>query len=232
MLLASPTLAAESSCEDKVLVLEEQGIKREFFQKAVAATADPAKPHPRYILMAETDRTKTGLLFLIDTHTGRVEEYPMGNGFTMESREGRSGGLAARAITPYGGIHLKPNLPEKGLMTGTPWSADAKQGLAGDEFAVRLAGDLEACGLVYGNDICLRKRDFMALHPILRAEWKRGATVPLFIHPSRKKDPYWKQPPTGSTEQVCQALASMKTPSPAGGTGSSGNTPSGGDGQQ
>lgn len=235
-LLASPALADGLPCEDKVLVLEEQGIPRAALQKALAVATDPAKPSPRYVLMARTEGDGRGILFLVDTHTGRVEEYLIGHGLTEESRVVKDGVRPWRSITPYGGLMLKPDPSEKFLMTGTAWSEEMKTALSKDEdqISVRLAGDLENCGGAYGNDLCMKKDEFTLLRKVLLAERKRNpdATIPLFVYPRSKKHAYWKQPPTGSPDQMCKALDSMKTPSPAGGTGSSGNTPSSGDGQQ
>lgn len=212
--LAVPFARGESlPCDEKLQVLEEQGVHRGAFIEALKH--EGGKPS-RYVFLLRAGPERTGYVFMIDTLTGRVEEYKAGHGYNENDPNAPGGGTPA-ATTYFGPMILNPaSADAKGGKIATERVPPNEKSQA-DPQDIVVGAKLDMCGLINGNDICLKKEDFDGISRKLLAEKKANpeARPMMYVYPRLKTNQYLASRPKGQVD-VCRRLEAMKTQSASG----------------
>lgn len=237
-LIGGAVQAAENSlpCEDKLAVLERQGVHRGAFLQALKNVRSYDKPS-RYVLMAHLGRQQEGEMLLVDTHTGQVRNYKMWHGFP--ENHGESLNKKAHELTYFGGQQLKfneedfrryhriqtevisPSLKNKLAARGDRPGGNQILLKCSERFRKNPNRQLSTL-----NDPCMEPKDVDEVFRLLNAEQKASTETPkpsvvMFTYPTRNLDLYLKQVKLANdTPDVCKTLAKMPVSSDTTGTAS------------
>lgn len=243
----SASFAAEQplACEDKLAVLERQGVNRGAFLQALKNVRSGDTPS-RYVLMAHLGRQQEGEMHLVDTHTGQVRNYKMWHGFP--ENHGESLNKKAHEMTYFGGQQLQfdeADYRQYHRVKTETISPSLKNKLAargdqpgGNQVLLKCSKkfrDNPKRSVPSLNDPCMEPKDLDEVMTLLKAEQTSSTAKPkpsvvMFTYPTRNLDNYLRQVKlSNDTPDVCKTLAKMPVNgTPASSSGASGAAPQSG----
>lgn len=227
ILLPVASFAAEPplACEDKLAVLERQGVNRGAFLQALKNVRSYDTPS-RYVLMAHLGRQREGEMHLVDTQTGQVRTFKMWHGFP--ENHGEILNKEAHETTYFGGQQLRfdeedfrkyhriktevisPSLKNKLAARGDRPGGNQVLLKCSERFRNNPKRAIPSL-----NDPCMEPKDVDQLFNLLKAEQRTSTATPkpsvvMFTYPTRNLNNYLNQVKLANdTPDVCKTLAQM-----------------------
>lgn len=210
---AAKSWSTELQCENKLQVLEQQGIHRGAFLQALKNARSDENPS-RYVVMANLKRGGHGSeLHIVDTHTGRVEHIPFQHG--VPENAGDVLNYKIQDLAFFGGSVMVSGKDGIDLQASSP---SLKKRLSSANLGSGIS--LQKCPLPASQEgkarpYCVSAADLKRLQDLMGTE--KNNRMRVFSYPERNLETYLKQHKLANDEpNVCKVLGQWSLNSSSG----------------